>query len=112
MKNIVRNFLIFFAIFLLIALALSSLGGTPTVPTVGIEALISQLNNQQIKSIDVEGSDLKITLKDDKPELVKKEAGQSLSELLSNLGVTNDKLTNVSIQVKDESGTAFWAGVI
>ncbi|NTW22951.1 ATP-dependent zinc metalloprotease FtsH [Candidatus Falkowbacteria bacterium] len=112
MKNLLRNFLIFFGIFLLISLALSSFGSNTKPENVSIDKLITQLNEQQVKSLQVQGSDVVVTLKDDKKETVKKESGQSLAEMLKDFGVTPDKLAGVAVDIKDDSGTTFWTGFI
>ncbi|KKQ60646.1 MAG: ATP-dependent zinc metalloprotease FtsH [Parcubacteria group bacterium GW2011_GWE2_38_18] len=112
MKNLFRNIFIFFVVFLLVSLLFSSLSGSKKSNTVGIEKLISQINNQEVQSIVVEGNELKIALKDNSTEVVKKEAGQPLSELLNNFGVTGEKLNNINIEVKDESGVNFWVNTV
>jgi len=110
MKNLLRNFLIFFGIFLLISLALSSFGSASKSENVSIDKLVAQLNEQQVKSLEIQGSSILVTLKDDKKETVKKEAGQNLSEMLKDYGITPDKLTGVTIDVKDDSSATFWTG--
>jgi cell division protease FtsH len=45
-------------------------------------------------------------------QVASKESTQSLSELLSNFGVTPDKMTAVNISIKNESGTSFWISTI
>ncbi|KKR21208.1 MAG: ATP-dependent zinc metalloprotease FtsH [Parcubacteria group bacterium GW2011_GWE2_39_37] len=112
MKNLFRNIFIFFVVFLLVSLLFSSLSGSKKSNAVGIEKLISQINSQEVQSIVVEGNELKITLKDNSTEVVKKEAGQPLSELLNNFGVTGEKLNNIKIEVKDESGVNFWVNTV
>ncbi|MCK4553495.1 AAA family ATPase, partial [Candidatus Parcubacteria bacterium] len=79
---------------------------------VGIETLISQIEMEQVSIIIIEGDELKITLKDGKEEIVKKEPGESLSELLRNFGVEKEKLANIKIEVKEESGLDFWLTAI
>jgi len=112
MKNLIKNFFVFFIIFLLIAALFSSFGNGGQKKEddnrVGIETLINQINNEEVSIIIIEGDELKITLKDSKEETVKKEPGESLSELLNNFGVDKEKLTNIEIKVQEASGLDFW----
>ena len=113
MKNLVKNFLIFFIVFIIIAAIFSQFGSfDKEAEVVGIETLISQINNEEIESIIVEGDELKVSLNNGSEEKVKKEIGESLSELLNNFGVDSAKLTNIKIEVKDESGLNFWLTAI
>jgi len=109
MKNLVKNFLIFFAVFLIVAIIFSLYGGIgQDVERVGIEKFISQINNEEIKSVTVEGNKLTITLNDDRQEIVKKESGQTLGELLDNFGAEKEKISKINIEVKEEEGLNFW----
>jgi len=109
MKNLIRNFLLFFIIFLVIAAIFSSFSDRQTKrPTVGLEALISQLHQEQVAEIVVSGNKLLVTLKDNQQETIKKEASESLSTLLSNFQVDPNKLSSVKISVKEESGWNYW----
>lgn len=109
MKNLVKNFLIFFIVFLAIAALFSAFGGgAPKEEKVGIEMLINQINSGEVESIVIEGDELKVSLTSGESETVKKEIGETLSELLNNFGVEKEKLANIKIEVKDESGLDFW----
>lgn len=48
----------------------------------------------------------------DQKRLARKEAGASLSETLSNYGVTAYQLKGVQIEVKDPTGFGYWLGVL
>ncbi|MCG2695552.1 ATP-dependent zinc metalloprotease FtsH [Candidatus Parcubacteria bacterium] len=61
-----------------------------------------------MESIVIEGDELKVSLTSGESETVKKEIGETLSELLNNFGVEKEKLANIKIEVKDESGLDFW----
>jgi len=105
MKNLTKNFLIFFIVFLAIAALFSAFGnGEPKDEKVGIETLISQINNGEVESIVIEGDELKVALTSGESEVVKKETGETLSELLNNFGVEKEKIANIKIEVKDETG--------
>ena len=104
MKNLIRNFALFFIAFLVIAAILSTFSSKTETTQAGIETLIQQINGDQVSSILINGNSLEVTLKDNKTETVRKEAGDSLSTMLSNFKVDSAKMTNVKISVKDESG--------
>lgn len=113
MKNLVKNFLIFFLVFVIIAAMFSIFGvGNKPAESAGIETLISQINSGNVQSISVEGDQLKVALKDGKNEIIKKESGETLSELLKNYGVAPEKIAGVSIEVKSASGADYWLGMI
>ena len=113
MKNLVKNLLIFFGVFLLIAAIFGGIDRFSQKETkVGIEAMVSQINKDEVSSISVEGSTLKVKLKNGSEETVKKEVGESLSQLLSNFGVDKAKLANIKIDVTENEGLDFWLATI
>ncbi len=77
---------------------------------VGIETMIQELNQDQIKSLSVSGDTVKIELKDGSRQTVRKESGESLSSLLSNFQISPDKLNQVAINVQEPSGWLYWLG--
>ncbi len=113
MKNLVKNFFIFFVVFFLI-IALFALGenSTTKAQTVGIEKLIAQLNKEKVESIIVQGDELKIKLKDGTREIVKKEPGETFSEMIKNYSISPEKIAAVQIEVKGQSGLNFWLATI
>src|SRR3989339_236845 len=115
MKTLLKNFLIVFGVLLVITALLSTANFNTKKPeVVGINALIQDINDESVKSIEVKGDYLYATLKDENASQleVKKEMGQSFSELMSNYGVSPEKLAKVDVSVKDETGWKFWAAVI
>jgi len=109
MKKLVKNFLLVFIIFLLVAGIFSSLSGGGTKPeTVGIEALINQINSDSVAKIIVSGNKINVTLKDNREERILKEPSESLSTLLSNFKVEPAKLALINISVQEASGWDYW----
>lgn len=109
MKKLIKNFLIFFLVFLVIAGIFSSFTNTgPKPEVVGLESLIGQINAGQVAEIVVTGNKINTTLVDGKKETVQKEATESLSTLFNNFKVDAAKLASVKISVKDESGFEYW----
>ena len=107
MKTLIKNFLIVFGVLLVITALLSTANFNTKKPeVVGINALIQDINDESVKSIEVKGDYLYATLKDENASQleVKKEMGQSFSELMSNYGVAPERLAKVDVSVKDETG--------
>jgi cell division protease FtsH len=105
MKKLIKNFLIFFIVFLVLAAVFSSYNISGESPeNKGINYLISSIENEEISKIEVNESKILLTTKDGEEKIVKKEANQSLSELLANLGVNNEKLERIDIQIQEPGG--------
>src|SRR3989338_6657527 len=127
MKNLIKNFFIFFTTFLLIAAVFSILSGNgQKAETVGIDTLVAQINNQEVEKIVITGSEMKITLKPGLPtlptgrqagqagkvEVVKKEAGESFSQIIKNFNLDPAKVAGIKVEVKENEGLDYWLGAI
>jgi len=113
MKNLLKNFLLFFFIFIVIAgLFYSVSDSNQDIEKIGIQQLIGEINEDKISKIEVEGDILKIELKDGVNQTAKKETGESFSALLNNFNVTPEKIAGLNIEVKDESGLSFWLATL
>lgn len=113
-KNIVKNFLIFFLVFLILT-GIFSLFSSPQkeqIEKVSLSELMKQINQGQIKEIEIEGDKLNVVLIDNQKKIVLKESNDSFSDLLRNYQIPPEKLENISISVKDISETAFWINTI
>ncbi|MBI4993251.1 MAG: ATP-dependent zinc metalloprotease FtsH [Candidatus Magasanikbacteria bacterium] len=111
MKNLLKNFTIIFFVLLLVAGLLSfSSSAKPKTEPAGISQLVQEINSGAVKEIKVRGDDLVVMLADEtaKQQIVKKEYGQSFSELMDNYKVSAEKLQQVKVEVVDESGAAYW----
>ncbi len=104
-RNLVSTILLFFIIMSLYSVISS---GKKEVEIVPISALASQINEEQVRSIKVEGDKLTIEYNDGSSREGKKEGGEALSQTLVNYGVSGEALRKVSIAVEEESGAAFW----
>ena len=104
MKNLFKNLALFFLAFIVIAGIFSIVGNSTKTKTVGLDTLISQINTAKVKTINITGDKLDISLIDGSKESVKKEVNNSLPSLLKDFGVTPEKLSPISITVKDPSG--------
>ena len=103
MKSLLKNLAIFFLVFLVIAGIFSIFGTTSKTKVIGLNNLVSQINSDQVKSIDVEGDKLAVILKDGNSESVKQEANGSLTSMLKDFGVAPEKMTAINITVKEPS---------
>jgi len=109
MKNLIKNFFIFFLVFLAIAVLFSAFSNTGhKTETVGLETLINQINNQEVASVTVSGSELKVALKAGQEEIVKKETGETFSDLIKNFNIDPAKLASVKLEVKENEGLNYW----
>ncbi len=113
MKNLIKNLTIFLVVFFGIATVFSMLSSTNlNAKKTDIATFISQINEDKVESIVVRGNKLEVDLKDKSKEIVKKEIGTSLFEMLNNLGVDKDKIQNIKVEVKEDEGFDYWLGAI
>ena len=62
-----------------------------------------------ITSLDVSGDKITATYKDETRKTSRKESESSLTQTLSDYGLTPEKMASVKIEIKDEGGLRFWA---
>ncbi len=112
-KSISRNLIISIMVFVVIA-AVLSLYNLPSgkAKEVNISDIVTQINAEQVKSIEVSGDSLAVTLRDGTKESAVKEPGEPLAQLLSNYQVPADKMQKVEVTIKQESGAAYWLGAL
>ncbi|MEW6407272.1 MAG: ATP-dependent zinc metalloprotease FtsH [Patescibacteria group bacterium] len=113
MKNFLKNIIIAFLVFLALA-SFFAMWQTPIYrpEEISLSEVAKLINQEEVKKIQVEGNDLKIELKNDKPKKAKKEAESSLSESLKNYNIQPEKLAKVEIKIEEKSGLAYWLGNI
>src|SRR3989344_8976506 len=110
MKSIFKYILIVFVILL----GLSGLFALLEKPSqtneeISLSQVVSKVNSGEAKEILVKGDLLEIkTGEENKVFEAKKEPGVSVTETLVNLGAEKDKLSQVNINVKDDSGFLFF----
>ncbi len=107
MSKLWSVFLIFLTIIAVYSL-FSSNG--PKAENVSLSVLSEKIKEGSVKSIVVEGEKLHVTLNDEAGTVVesKKELESSLTETLSNYGVSAEDLSKSNIEIKNESGFFFW----
>jgi cell division protease FtsH len=113
MEKILKNISTLILLFLLVS-GIIILYQTPeTKPAlISLSELVAEINQDQVKIISIQNNILEIELQDGKQQKASKEAESSLSETLANYGIDKEKLKNVSITVKEDSGASFWLAAI
>lgn len=107
--NIINQIVITIFIFISIALVYSLAYKKPEeIKTLTISDVARSVTEGTVEKIVVSGGDIKVDFKDTTKGEAKKEAESSLSETLYNYGVTPAQLASTPIEIKDESGFAYW----
>ena len=113
MKSLIKNFLVFFTVFLLMAAVFGRFGGAgQKAVSVGIETLVSQLNNQAVAQVAIVGDKIELTLKNGQSQTVKKEPGDTFSQIVKNFNIEPAKLSGVKIEVRADQGLDYWLAAI
>jgi len=105
MKIILKYILIIFVSLLVLA-AFASLFQSPEKTVVPLSELVSKINAGEVESITVKEDLLEIKLTGGELLETKKETSVSAFETLANLGAEQEKLSAISVEVKDASGLA------
>lgn len=92
---------------LLTALYLFVTGSGKEAEQIPISKLAQNVEALEVKKITVEGEKLSIIYLNDEVKYAKKETESSLSETLSNYGVSKEALAQVEIEIKNESGFGY-----
>ena len=113
MKHLFKNLLIAFLVFLTIAGFFTLLNSPTEKPIeVSLSQLVEQINQEEVSTIVIKGDQLEIELKNGAKEKATKEKEASLTESLKNYGLAPEKLKLVNLEIKGESGLAFWLGAV
>jgi len=112
-KNLFKNFLIFFIVFLFVMGAFSLVNSSfDETEIIGISQVVDGIDAGEVKQIDVNGNKLVITFNDDTQAESRKEGIASLSSILTDYDVDTNKLKNVIVNIEDDSGFGYWMGAI
>jgi cell division protease FtsH len=113
MSNLTKN--IIWAIITLIILSLIFsyfVGPTKQPTTLNLDQLVADINNNQIKQIKVNGDELDIAMSNGSTAVAQKEDGVSITDTLKNLGVNQPAMQNVDLEIVNQSGWEYWAGIL
>ncbi len=96
-------------IFLIISTLYSMIAGDKSkIGEIAISTLAQDINAGAVKSVSVAGGVVSIEYVDGTKKISKKEVDASLSQTLVNYGVSTEKISRVTIEVKKESGFGYW----
>jgi len=109
MKNLFKNILIvIFALMVLSALFTIYTSPLKEKEEISLNQVVSYINNDEVKKITIRENNLEIELKDGTIKSSRKEGELGITETLKNLGVDNEKLKTINLEIKGESGLGFW----
>ena len=113
MKNLAKNFIFIILIFLMIS-AIFSLFFRPfeKVEKISLTKLVSDINQDKVKTITITGNELEIIYQDDKKAISRKETEAALSQSLINYGVDTGKLAKIEIVATEPNSTWSWLGPV
>lgn len=111
--KILKNLFLVIFTFIVILTIFSSLYSTQESPKqVTLNDLANNINNRQVKDITVSGNTVDATLKNDTRVETQKETESSLSETLKNYGVDPKSLSQIPLNITNESGWKYWMGIL
>ena len=113
MKNLAKNFLIVFLVFLVVA-SLFSFSLTPPQEKIPLDiiGMVDKINAGEVTSLKVINDRVLVTLNDGNVAEIRKEPSESLSELLNNYAVDKEKLRQIKIAVEQDSSFEFWLATL
>jgi len=114
MKNFFKNFIVIFAVLLLVAGVLSMVktDGNKKKEQISIGKLVEQINNGKVKKVTIQGNLIKAELNEEgaKIQETKREMGESFGDIMKNYGVKEDVRDSLDIEIKEDNSWKFWAG--
>jgi cell division protease FtsH len=113
MSNLTKNIMWAVVTLIVLSLIFSFFVGPQNQPQmISLNQLADKINSGTVKQIVVNGDQLAITYKDGTAAQSQKESEAGLSQTLTNFGVAPANLQNVNIEVQNQSGWAYWAGLL
>lgn len=112
--NFWNNMLSTVLLLIFVIAAFSYITDTRTEPEMlTISDVVTQVKAGEVKEIIVRGALLEVNYVEEgrTPGEAKREVDASVTDSLTNLGVTTDELNTISIDVQRETGLAYWLGV-
>ncbi len=121
MKNLLKNIVITIVVLLVVVSVFQyATYGKPEPEEIEVGTLVEEIRADQVEEVVVEGTKLTVLRLDENldddievvPQVLYKEPGEKLSDLLSNYGVTAEELLKFKTTIKGESGARYWMGMI
>ncbi len=107
-----KNVVIFFLALLVIGAVFSTASLSSKAKDVDLSTLAEQIQEEDVRSIEIRGGELHVTLMDGTKEVAVKEPGGSFVTMLKDYGVEAEKLQLVQLSVKEPGGFGYWMGVL
>lgn len=113
MKGLLKNFLIFLIIFLIISgfFSLFSLQ-EQTSEEISLNSLVEKIKSKEVEKIVVDEDKLNVFLKNQEQFFTFKEENQNLTELLTNYGISPEELSAVSIKIENNKGRDTFLNIV
>jgi cell division protease FtsH len=114
MKPLSKNIILFLVGLLAVGVLFSSLSMKPnTTETISVSQMVDKIRAGEITKLEVREDILSALSTDNKTFTAKKEPGESVTELLSNSGVSNETIDKLDIAVKDQTFlTSFFRNIL
>lgn len=113
MKSLLKNFLIFLIIFLIISGVFSLLNSeNKKIEKISLNELIKKIQEEKVEEIIVEEEKLNILLTDQSQKFTFKEPNESLIALLNNYNIPPEKISKISISIKSLKGRNTFINII
>jgi len=113
MKPLSKNIIFFVLSLIIIGAIFSTYTFNAEKPEeISVGMLVERIQNGTVQSIAVAGDDLNSTMQDGSEAITRKESDESISDLLTNYGITFEQLKASNISVEDASGRAYILGVL
>ncbi|MFA5248871.1 MAG: AAA family ATPase, partial [Patescibacteria group bacterium] len=104
MKPFLKNSFMFLFSFLVIAALFSIFTqGSSKIEVIGLNDLVSLVNDERVAVIEVVDNTINLTLNSGEKKTVKKESTESFSALVKNLGVDQEKISKIDLTVKEDN---------
>ncbi len=109
MKNIFKNFSLVIAVFLVLASVSLLFQNNDQKPTeISMSDFVAKVQNGEVAKVVVNGDSLEIESVDGEKLTAKKETGESLTTLLKNYNLSEQRLKDLKIEIKSTSTFGNW----
>ena len=108
-QSLFRGLVILFSIVLIFSFVYQ---GQEKPQEIGIAELASKIEAHEVSRIVVNGNKLNVALSDGSTVVSQKESETGITQTLNNYGVSPEALSQISLEVQDESGAAYWARIL
>lgn len=113
MRRFVKNIIIALFVFLIVAGILGlSVDGTDDAEKVSLSRVAEEVSQGQVKKVEVAQDEILVILQDDSQQVTKKEPESSFTESLRNLGVSEEAIRALNVEIKGPSGSSVFISSI